>query len=110
MPSAFVLINCQSRFIPDVIDSLRELPNLEDAQKTEGMYDVVAKLRSENQDDLRETNVRARRVSNIRSTLTMIIVEEERAKEELASEGDVQGYGLQHQQPLPSAIRDSTTA
>jgi DNA-binding Lrp family transcriptional regulator len=76
MPSAFILINCPSSSSgPDVIASLREMPEVEDAYKTQGMYDVVAKLSSENKDGFREGIARVRQLANIRATLTMVIVE-----------------------------------
>ena len=114
MPSALVLINCQSRFTPDVIESLRKLPELEAVYKIQGIYDVIARLKSENKDDLRENIVRLRQVAHITSTLTMIILREERAKEELLPRKDylvTNEYDQQHRPSQPSsAITDSTAA
>jgi DNA-binding Lrp family transcriptional regulator len=90
MPSAFVFVNCQLRFTPDVLENLRKLPEVEQAYNTHGMYDIVVKLRSENNDDLRESVVRIRRIDGISSTFSMIILEEAEEEKKLQEKRKVQ--------------------
>jgi len=43
------------------------------------MYDIVAKVKAESMDKLKETiTMHIRRIDNVRSTLTMLIIEESR--------------------------------
>ena len=90
MPSAFVFVNCQFRFTTDVLESLRKLRRVEQAYNTYGMYDIVVKLRSENNDDLRESIVRIRSIDGISSTFSMIILEEDEEEKNLQEKRKVQ--------------------
>ena len=60
----------------EVLEKLRELPEVAEAHVVYGVYDLVVKVRVERQEDLREvlTN-KLRRMEKIRSTLTMLAVE-----------------------------------
>jgi DNA-binding Lrp family transcriptional regulator len=76
MPTAFVLISTDVGAEKEVLEKLRELPEVAEAHVVYGVYDLVVKVRVERQEDLREvlTN-KLRRMEKIRSTLTMLAVE-----------------------------------
>jgi len=76
MATAFVLISTDVGAEKEVLEKLRELPEVAEAHVVYGVYDLVVKVRVKRQEDLREvlTN-KLRRMEKIRSTLTMLAVE-----------------------------------
>ena len=76
MTSAFLLINCDFPFAGDVITELEQLPEIIDIYKLHGKYDVIARVKSDDEETLNEiVKARIRKIDKIKSTLTMIIVE-----------------------------------
>lgn len=55
MPEAFILINCDIGKENDVVKYLRDIEDIKEVQATIGIYDVVAKLESKTEKDLRDT-------------------------------------------------------
>jgi len=77
MPLAFVLINTEIGSESEVLESLRKIGAVEEAYMVYGVYDVVAKVRAETMDKLKEiVTWHVRRLDKVRSTLTMIVIEE----------------------------------
>ncbi len=77
MPVAFVLINTEIGAMEDVIKELRKIGGVEEAYSVYGVYDVVAKIRAKSMDQLKEVVTWSiRRINQVRSTLTMIVIEE----------------------------------
>jgi len=77
MPKAFVLINTEIGSEADVLKDLRKIEGVEEAYSVYGVYDIIAKVSAESMDKLKEiVTWRIRRLDKVRSTLTMIIVEE----------------------------------
>ena len=82
MTSAFLLINCDFPFAQDVISELEKVPEIVDIYKLHGMYDIIARVESNNEQDLNEiVKVRIRKIEKIKSTLTMIIVKGNKIKD-----------------------------
>jgi DNA-binding Lrp family transcriptional regulator len=77
MPRAFVLINVESGAEDDVLNALKTIKNVEESYFSYGVYDVIAKIKAETMEKLKEmvTN-RIRSLDQVRSTLTLIMVEE----------------------------------
>ena len=76
MTSAFLLINCDFPFAGDVISELEKVPEIIDIYKLHGKYDVIARVKSDDEETLNEiVKARIRKIDKIKSTLTMIIVE-----------------------------------
>ena len=44
MTSAFLFINAELLFIEDVINKLKEIPEIVDVFKVQGIYDIIARL------------------------------------------------------------------
>ena len=83
MTSAFLLINCDFPFAGDVISELEKVPEIVDIYKLHGMYDIIARVESDNEEDLNEiVKARIRKIDKIKSTLTMIIVEGNKIKKD----------------------------
>ena len=77
MPAAFVLLNTEVGFETDVLEKLKKVEGVDEASAVYGVYDIVARVKADTMDRLKEImSFRIRRLNNVRSTLTMIIVEE----------------------------------
>jgi DNA-binding Lrp family transcriptional regulator len=76
MPTAYVLINCDLGSEEDIIKDLKKLPEAVEVCGVYGVYDIIAKIRSDTMDKLRETITwHVRKIDKVRSTLTMIVIE-----------------------------------
>jgi DNA-binding Lrp family transcriptional regulator len=76
MPTAYVLINCDLGSEDDIIRELKKLPEAIEVSGVYGVYDIIAKIRSDTMDKLRETITwHVRKIDKVRSTLTMIVIE-----------------------------------
>lgn len=77
MPTAFVLINTEIGAEAEVLESLKGVEGIAEAYAVYGVYDIIAKVTAENMDKLKEiVTWHVRRLDKVRSTLTMIVVEE----------------------------------
>jgi len=77
MPSAFVLINTEIGAENEVLKQLKGIEGVEEAHAVYGVYDIVAKVKAETMDKLKEiVTWNIRRLDKVRSTLTMIVIEE----------------------------------
>ncbi len=77
MPSAFVLINTEIGAENEVLKALKDIDGIEEAYAVYGVYDIVAKVKAETMDKLKEiVTWNIRRLDKVRSTLTMIVIEE----------------------------------
>jgi len=77
MPKAFVLIHTEIGSESDVLKDLRKIEGVEEAYAVYGVYDIICKVGAETMDKLKEiVTWRIRRLDKVRSTLTMIIIEE----------------------------------
>lgn len=61
----------------DVATELETIQNVKEVHVTYGVYDVIAKVEAESTEKLKETITnRIRSLDHIKSTLTMVVVEE----------------------------------
>jgi DNA-binding Lrp family transcriptional regulator len=76
MPTAWVLINTEPGSEADVLKDLKKIAEVQDAYAVYGVYDIVAKVKADTMDRLKEiSTLKVRRLDKVRSTLTMIAVE-----------------------------------
>jgi len=76
MPIAFVLINTEIGSESEVLKTLKEVEGIEEAYSVYGVYDIIAKVRAESMEKLKDiVTWRIRRLNKVRSTLTMIVIE-----------------------------------
>jgi len=74
---AILLINADLSSEDEVVGELRKIPNVKESYVVYGVYDIVAKVEAESLEKLKEiVTGRIRRLKSVRSTLTMIDVEE----------------------------------
>jgi len=77
MPTAFVLINTEIGSEADVLKDLKKVEGIEEAHAVYGVYDIIARVKADTMDKLKEiVTWKVRRLDKVRSTLTMIVVEE----------------------------------
>ena len=77
MPIAFVLINTEIGSENEVLAALKKIEAVDEAYMVYGVYDVVAKVKADTMDRLKEiVTWNVRRLDKVRSTLTMIVIEE----------------------------------
>lgn len=82
MPTAYVLINCDLGSEDEILQELRKLPEVTEVSGVYGVYDIIVKITSDSMDRLRETITwHVRRIDKVRSTLTMIVIEGQGAKD-----------------------------
>ncbi len=76
MPIAFVLINSELGKEESVLKELRSIENVIEAHIVYGVYDMIAKVEAESMEKLKEiVTFKIRRLSDVRSTLTMTVAE-----------------------------------
>ncbi|MGI9565654.1 MAG: Lrp/AsnC ligand binding domain-containing protein [Nitrosopumilus sp.] len=76
MKKAFVLISCDIGKEKKVISELKKIDDVKESHGTWGAYDIIAEVASETAEALRETITwRIRKLSSIRSTLTLMTIE-----------------------------------
>ncbi len=76
MPKALVLMNAELGHETNVVNELKKTPNVTEVYTVYGVYDVIVKVEAESMEKLQEAiATRLRKISDIKSTLTMIIVE-----------------------------------
>lgn len=77
MPTAFVLINTELGSETDVVKDLRKVDGVNEAYAVYGTYDLVARVKAETMDKLKEIiTVHIRRLNNVKATLTLMFSEE----------------------------------
>ncbi len=76
MPKALILMSAELGHETNLINELKKTPNVTEVYAVYGVYDIIVKVEAESMEKLREAiATRLRKISGIKSTLTMIIVE-----------------------------------
>lgn len=76
MPEAIVLINTNIGTEEEVMNELLKIEGISEAYIVYGVYDIVVKIKAPTTEALKEIiSSKVRKISNVRSTLTMIVVE-----------------------------------
>jgi len=72
---AYVLLNAELSSEPDVMKSLKMIDEVKEAHTVYGVYDIIARIEADTMADLKDIiSWKIRRISEIRSTLTMIAI------------------------------------
>jgi len=76
MPSAYVLFNTESGSEEQVLNEIKKIEDIAEASISYGVYDIIVKVETETDKDLKElVTFKLRRIHNVRSTLTLRIIE-----------------------------------
>lgn len=79
MPMAFVFISTEMGSEEEVITDLKKVEGVIEAYVVYGVYDIVAKIKAETMDKLKDiVTWHMRRLNKVRSTLTMVVIEHAR--------------------------------
>ncbi|MBC7113361.1 MAG: Lrp/AsnC family transcriptional regulator [Candidatus Methanomethylicaceae archaeon] len=77
MPLAFVLVNVEAGTDKEVLENIKKVPEVKQAYMVYGVYDIIVMLESETLEKLRETvTKKIRQLDKVRSTMTMIVMEQ----------------------------------
>ena len=77
MPRAYVLFNVESGSEDSVLKQLRSLKNVEEVYVSYGVYDLVARVKADTMEELKDSvSHKIRTINQVRSTLTLILMEE----------------------------------
>jgi len=77
MPRALVLINVESGSEDEVLREMKKLEGVEEAYFSYGVYDLITKIKADTMENLKDMVTRKIRALNkVRSTLTLIMMEE----------------------------------
>ena len=77
MPKAFVLINADLGAEEELVAELKKITNFTEVYVVYGVYDLISKVEADTMEKVKETITwHIRRLEKVRSTLTMIVVEE----------------------------------
>jgi DNA-binding Lrp family transcriptional regulator len=77
MPMAYVLITTESGAVESVLATLKKMDSVKETHMVYGVYDIIATVKAETMDKLKEiVTWNLRSLDKVRSTLTMIVVED----------------------------------
>ncbi len=85
MREALVCVNTNLNSTEDVYRELKACPEIKEVFKVQGIYDIIARVKGENFEDLVNiVNRRIKRLSQVQTILSMMIIEPKGpAREEL---------------------------
>ena len=77
MPIAFVFLTIEMGSEAEVLKILKKVEGVVEVFAVFGVYDVITKVRADSMDKLKEiVSEGIRRIGNVRSTLTMLVIDE----------------------------------
>jgi DNA-binding Lrp family transcriptional regulator len=77
LPKAFVLINADLGAEEELVSEVKKITNVTEVYVVYGVYDLILKVEADTMEKVKETITwHIRRLEKVRSTLTMIVVEE----------------------------------
>jgi DNA-binding Lrp family transcriptional regulator len=84
MLNAFVFLNCDVCTEPTILNEITDISGVSEAVELIGVYDIVAKVSEESREDIAKSVRKIRAIPNVRSSLTMIVSEEEHSVKQIA--------------------------
>ena len=83
MLNAFVFLNCDVDTVPAILNEITDISGISEGVELSGVDDIVAKVSEESREDIAKSVSEIRAIANIRSSLTMIVSEEEHSVKQL---------------------------
>ena len=75
--SAFLLVNIEFSIGDEIMTKLRNIPEVVDVYRVQGMYDIIAKIELDTEEDLKElVSERIRKIEGITGTVTIMIAQD----------------------------------
>jgi len=77
MPRAYVLFNVEAGSEDKTLQELRKIDEIQESYVAYGVYDLIAKVKADTMEKLKNTVTnRIRAIPTVRSSLTLIMMEE----------------------------------
>ena len=73
MEMAYIFLNSDIGFERDVLKYLKDIPEVREAFKIYGVYDIIIKLEADTVCELKELTKEIRKMEKVRATLSMIV-------------------------------------
>jgi DNA-binding Lrp family transcriptional regulator len=74
---AFIFINVEPGSEAEVLEYLRDVPEVKESHLVYGVYDLVARVETDSMDDLKQVITwKIRKLDKVKSTLTTVVMEE----------------------------------
>jgi DNA-binding Lrp family transcriptional regulator len=81
MPTAYVLLNCDLGAEGDIINKIKQVPEVMEVTHIIGVYDIIVRVSSDDMFKLRKIiKMNLKHIDKVRSTLTMIVIDEQENK------------------------------
>jgi len=78
MPVAFVFITTEPASMPEVLKEVETIKGVEEAEMVYGVYDIVAKVKTETMDQLKQIIAfKIRMLAKVLTTNTLLVVRQE---------------------------------
>lgn len=78
MHVGYVLLNCDLGAEEYVVDELKQIPGIKNANLTFGAYDVIAEVHADSQKEFEKTvSAKIRKLSRVVSTMTLNVINPE---------------------------------
>ena len=74
MAMAYVLLNSEVGFERDVLENLKDIPDVMEAFRLHGVYDIIIHVEADTVGELKELISEIRQMENVRSVLMMIVI------------------------------------
>ena len=76
MQTAYVLISCDPEDTEGIITMLNNISNISEANRVEGPYDILVKIKAESPEKLKEIiSNQLRKIDRIKHTLTLTAIQ-----------------------------------
>ena len=75
MTRAYVLLNVELESGKEVLDSLKEIPEVKEAHQLYGVYDLIIRVEGETRQEIKFLIERIKDIGKLRSTLCLICIE-----------------------------------
>jgi DNA-binding Lrp family transcriptional regulator len=72
---AYVLLNCDLGLEDALIKELISIPEVSEVKGVFGVYDIVVKVNTDSEEEIKRTIARVRSMNKIKSSLTMMVIE-----------------------------------
>ena len=86
MLNAFVFLNCDIGTEPAILNEITSISGVSEAVKLSGVYEIVAKISEESQEDIAKSVRKINAIANLRSSMTMIVAEKEDSIKQIAEQ------------------------
>jgi len=74
MEMAYVVLNSEIGFERDILEVLKEIPEVREASRVYGVYDIIIRVEADTVGELKELNREIRQMEKVRSTRMMIVI------------------------------------